>query len=96
MCCDIYVWGGGNLLKWLVCLSCLMLMCVCVCVGGGGGGLKEFIYFIKMAKYGAVLFLFAFLFAFLFLFLHYTCDFILLPFSFTVSLSVHVFSCDCN
>ena len=27
---------------------------------------------------------------------HYTCDFILLPFSFTVSLSVHVFSCDWN
>ena len=31
-----------------------------------------------------------------FLLLHYTCDFIFLPFSFTVSLSVHVFSCDCN
>ena len=38
----------------------------------------------------------AFVFFKFFVCVHYTCDFILLPFSFTMSLSVHVFSCDCN
>ena len=55
------------LLKWLVCLSCLMLM-------WGGGEVRLFFFHYKI----------------------YTCDLILLPFSSTVSLSVHVFSCDCN
>ena len=44
-CAVIYMFGGGRggfillLLKWLVCLSCLMYVnvYVCVCVGGGGG-----------------------------------------------------------
>ena len=37
-----------------------------------------------------------YMFFFSFFLLHYTYDFILLPFSSTVSLSVHVFSCDWN
>ena len=50
----------------------------------GGGEAKQRIYFLKTAIY---------------IYkknLHYTYDFILLPFSSTVSLSVHVFSCDWN
>ena len=58
-------------------------MCVCVCGGGGGGG-GEITYFIKTAI------------LYIFFLLHYTYDFILLPFSSSVSLSVHVFSCDCS
>ena len=56
--------------------------------GGGGGEAKQRIYFIKTA---------IFLFFYFFLsIIDYIYDFILLPFSSTVSLSVLVFSCDWN
>ena len=58
-------------------------------VGSGGGGeAKQRIYFIKTA-----IFIF---FSFFLSIIDYTYDFILLPFSPTVSLSVLVFSCDWN
>ena len=60
---------------------------MCVCGGGGGGGGNKVFTLLKR--------LFVYIF-FSFFLLHYTYDFILLPFSSTVSLSVHVFSCDWN
>ena len=44
--------GGGDflLLKWLVCLSCLMLMCACV--WGGGGGVRRNNLFILLKREG--------------------------------------------
>ena len=96
-CAVIYMFGVGVggfilllLLKWLVFLSCLMLMCVCV--GGGGGGGRQNNVFTLLKR----LLLFFLLFSFFFSFFHYTYDLIFLPFSSTVSLSVHVFSCDWN
>ena len=35
------------LLKWLVCLSCLMLMCMCVWGGGGEGGRNNVFTLLK-------------------------------------------------
>ena len=59
-------------------------VCVSVCVcGGGGGGRNNVFTLLKRLL-------------FLNIFFHYTYDFMLLPLSFTVSLSVHVFSCNWN
>ena len=59
-------------------------VCVCVCGVGGGGERRNNVFtLLKRLLFFNIYF-------------HYTYDFILLPFSSIVSLSVHVFLCDWN
>ena len=91
-CAVIYMFGGGGgggiyfiiIIIKMASVFKLPDINVYVCVWGGGAGGDQNNIFTLLKR------------LFIYFLIHYTFDFILLPFSSTVSLSVHVFSCDWN